>query len=146
MCNAATSAPNTADMISGFCTICREHHAERVQQRGWSRSLSSISSGTIENRKMLSQQKISAVGAAALVPSTASASPGPYSRYCRRRRTAPPASPRAASGDPSACLTTIARKNAITVPSVVAIRNGGLFSSANGVFDMISNSSAGNET
>ena len=32
------------------------------------------------------------------------------------------------------------------VPRVVAIRNGGLLSSANGVFDMIPNSSAGSET
>jgi hypothetical protein len=36
--------------------------------------------------------------------------------------------------------------NAIMVPSVVAIRNGGLFSSGNGVFDVIVNSSAGNDT
>ena len=32
------------------------------------------------------------------------------------------------------------------VPSVVAIRNGGLFSSENGVLDMMPNSSAGSET
>ncbi|MHC2326007.1 hypothetical protein ACVI3S_004027 [Bradyrhizobium diazoefficiens] len=36
--------------------------------------------------------------------------------------------------------------NAVTVDSVVATRNGGLFSSANGVFDMIANSSAGSDT
>ena len=42
-----------------------------------SRSVSAINSGTIENRKMLSKQKISAVGTAALAPSTASARPGP---------------------------------------------------------------------
>jgi hypothetical protein len=36
--------------------------------------------------------------------------------------------------------------NAIMVPSAVAIRNGGLFSSGNGVFDVIVNSSAGNDT
>ena len=41
---------------------------------------------------------------------------------------------------------TIASTNAVTVPSVVAIRNGGLFSSANGVLDMMPNSSAGSET
>jgi hypothetical protein len=35
---------------------------------------------------------------------------------------------------------------AVTVPSVVAIKNGGLFSSANGVFDMMTNNSAGNDT
>ena len=40
----------------------------------------------------------------------------------------------------------IASTNAVTVPSVVAIRNGGLFSSENGVFDMMPNSKAGNET
>ena len=40
----------------------------------------------------------------------------------------------------------MARMNAIMVPSVVAIRNGGLFSSENGVFDVIPNSSAGNDT
>jgi hypothetical protein len=32
------------------------------------------------------------------------------------------------------------------VPRLVAIRNGGLFSSANGVFDMIPNNRAGSET
>ncbi len=32
------------------------------------------------------------------------------------------------------------------VASVVAIRNGGLLSSANGVFDMMPNKSAGSET
>jgi len=42
--------------------------------------------------------------------------------------------------------TIIASTNAIIVPSVVAIRNGGLFSSVNGVFDMMTNSSAGNDT
>jgi hypothetical protein len=35
---------------------------------------------------------------------------------------------------------------ALTVASVVAIRNGGLFSSANGVSDMMRNSNAGSET
>ena len=35
---------------------------------------------------------------------------------------------------------------AVTVPSVVAIRNGGLFSSANGVFDMMTNNNAGSGT
>ena len=38
---------------------------------------SDISSGTSENRKMLSKQKISATGAAACGPSVDSASPGP---------------------------------------------------------------------
>ncbi|MGY3467459.1 hypothetical protein ACVWWG_007434 [Bradyrhizobium sp. LB7.2] len=42
--------------------------------------------------------------------------------------------------------TTSARVNAATVDSVVAIRNGGLFNSENGVFDMIANSSAGSDT
>ena len=65
-------------MISGLSTICSHDDADRVQAAsGCSRSVSAISSGTIENRKMLSKQKISAVGAAALAPSTASASPGP---------------------------------------------------------------------
>ena len=41
---------------------------------------------------------------------------------------------------------TMASKKAVTVPSVVAIRNGGLFSSANGVFDMMPNSNAGSDT
>ena len=41
---------------------------------------------------------------------------------------------------------TIASTKAVTVPSVVAIRNGGLFSSENGVFDMMPNSKAGSET
>jgi hypothetical protein len=41
---------------------------------------------------------------------------------------------------------TKARTKALAVPSVVAIRNGGLLSSANGVFDMIPNSRAGSET
>ena len=41
---------------------------------------------------------------------------------------------------------TIASTNTVTVASVVAIRNGGLFSSANGVSDMMRNSSAGSET
>jgi hypothetical protein len=36
--------------------------------------------------------------------------------------------------------------NALDVASVVAIRNGGLFSSANGVFDMMTNNSAGSDT
>src|SRR4051794_8252188 len=40
----------------------------------------------------------------------------------------------------------MARTNALAVPSVVAIRNGGLLSSANGAFDMIPNSRAGSET
>src|SRR5882757_4292997 len=40
----------------------------------------------------------------------------------------------------------MARTNALAVPSVVAIKNGGLLSSANGVFDMMPNSKAGSET
>ena len=40
----------------------------------------------------------------------------------------------------------MASVKALIVPNVVAIRNGGLLSSWNGVFDMIPNSSAGNET
>ncbi len=64
-------------MISGLSTICRAATPIACRNDGCSRSVSAISSGTIENRKMLSQQKISAVGAAALAPSTASASPGP---------------------------------------------------------------------
>lgn len=35
--------------------------------------------------------------------------------------------------------------NAATVDSVVATRNGGLFNSENGVFDMIANSRAGSD-
>ena len=35
---------------------------------------------------------------------------------------------------------------ALAVPSVVAIKNGGLLSSANGVFDMMPNSNAGSDT
>src|ERR1700682_5000683 len=41
---------------------------------------------------------------------------------------------------------TIASTKALMVPSVVAIRNGGLLSSAKGVLDMIPNRSAGSET
>ncbi len=41
---------------------------------------------------------------------------------------------------------TIASTKALTVPIVVAIRNGGLFSSVNGVSDMMRNSNAGSET
>src|SRR5260370_24921564 len=40
----------------------------------------------------------------------------------------------------------IGSTKALMVPSVVAIRNGGLLSSSNGVFDMIPNSKAGSET
>src|SRR4051812_40798752 len=40
----------------------------------------------------------------------------------------------------------MARAKAMAVPSVVAIKNGGLLSSANGVLDMIPNSKAGSET
>src|SRR5258707_10811264 len=40
----------------------------------------------------------------------------------------------------------MARTNAMAEPSVVAIKNGGLLSSANGVFDMMPNSKAGSET
>jgi hypothetical protein len=40
--------------------------------------VSAIDNGRIENRKMLSKQKINAVGTAALAPRTASASPGPH--------------------------------------------------------------------
>src|SRR6185369_17377585 len=75
-CSAAHSAPRHADMISGFSTICFTVTPSACTSEGCSRSVTSIRSGTIENRKMLSQQKISAVGAAALLPSTASASPG----------------------------------------------------------------------
>ena len=95
---------------------------------------------------MLSQQKISAVGAAALLPSTASASPGPYSRYCRRRRKGPPCVASRSDSPPMMRPATMARTKALTVASVVAIRNGGLFSSENGVFDMMPNSNAGSET
>ena len=77
MWSAAASAPAHADMISGFKTICRTT-TPKVCNRDWcSRSVSAINSGTIVNRKMLSQQKINAVGAAACEPSTASARPGP---------------------------------------------------------------------
>ena len=41
---------------------------------------------------------------------------------------------------------SMARTKAHIVPSVVAIKNGGLLSSANGVFAMIPKSSAGSET
>ena len=64
-------------MISGFSTICCAAMPSACSSEGCSRSVNAIKSGTIENRKMLSQQKISAVGAAALAPKTASASPGP---------------------------------------------------------------------
>jgi hypothetical protein len=40
----------------------------------------------------------------------------------------------------------IASTKALTVASVVAIRNGGLLSSENGVSDMMRNSNAGKET
>src|ERR1700712_3878662 len=74
-CSAAASAPAAADMINGLSTICRAATPIACHGDGCSRSVSAISSGTIENRKMLSQQKINAVGAAALAPSTASARP-----------------------------------------------------------------------
>src|SRR5258708_3318522 len=77
MCSAADSAPAQADMISGFNAICRSTTPNACSSEGWSRSVNSIRSGTIVNRKMLSQQKINAVGAAAFAPSTASARPGP---------------------------------------------------------------------
>src|SRR5882757_8293542 len=76
-CKPAASAPAPADMISGFSTICRTTMPKVCSSERCSRSVKAIRIGTIENRKMLSQQKISAVGADALVPSTASASPGP---------------------------------------------------------------------
>ena len=41
---------------------------------------------------------------------------------------------------------TMASTKAEMVPSVVAIRNGGLLSSENGVLDMMPNNSAGSET
>ena len=77
MCSAAASAPAQADMISGLRTICRTKTPSVCNQCRSAPSVSAINSGTIENRKMLSQQKIRAVGAEALAPSTASASPGP---------------------------------------------------------------------
>ena len=40
----------------------------------------------------------------------------------------------------------MARTKALMVPRVLAIKNGGLLSSSNGVFDMIPNSNAGSET
>ena len=49
-------------------------------------------------------------------------------------------------GELSLRKATIARTKALTVASVVAIRNGGLFSSENGVSDMMRNSNAGKET
>ena len=65
-------------MISGLSTICLRTTPIVVQQRTVFADRSvAISSGTIENRKMLSKQKISAIGAAALAPSIASARPGP---------------------------------------------------------------------
>ena len=64
-------------MISGLSTICRTTTPSVCHSVGCLLSVSAINSGTIVNRKMLSQQKISAVGAAALEPSTASARPGP---------------------------------------------------------------------
>src|SRR5882757_9199661 len=76
-CSAAASAPAPADMISGLSTICRTTMPNVCSSERCSRSVNAINIGTIENRKMLSQQKINAVGADALVPSTASASPGP---------------------------------------------------------------------
>src|SRR5215207_7613487 len=77
ICSAAANAPRQADMISGFSTICFTTTPSACSSEGCSRSVSSIMNGTIENRKMLSQQKISAVGAAAWLPNTVSASPGP---------------------------------------------------------------------
>jgi len=89
------------------------------------------------NRKMLSQQKINAVGAAAFVPSTANARPGPCSRYCRMRRQDPTASLHGRTAALSNRPTIMARTNALAVPRVVATKKGGLLSSANGVFDMM---------
>jgi len=40
----------------------------------------------------------------------------------------------------------MATTKALMVPRMVAIKNGGLLSSSNGVFDMIPNSNAGSET
>src|SRR6202051_1894251 len=64
MCSAAASAPAQADIISGFKTICRTTTPIVCNQCRPLPSVSAINSGTIENRKTLSQQKISAVGAA----------------------------------------------------------------------------------
>ncbi len=64
-------------MISGLSTIWRTTTPSVCSADGCWRSVSAINTGTMVNRKMLSQQKISAVGAAAFEPSTASASPGP---------------------------------------------------------------------
>jgi hypothetical protein len=47
---------------------------------------------------------------------------------------------------PTCRPATIARVKAVIVPRVVAIRNGGLLSSSNGVFDVIMNINAGSET
>src|SRR5450756_818115 len=76
-CSAAASAPAQADMISGFNTICRTTTPSVCARDRCLLSVSAINNGTAVNRKMLSQQKINAVGAAALAPNTASASPGP---------------------------------------------------------------------
>src|SRR6202165_4908598 len=74
--SAAANAPAQADIISGFKTICRTTRPSVCNQWRGSRSDNAINSGTIENRKMLSQQKINAVGAAGLWPGTAHAQPG----------------------------------------------------------------------
>src|SRR3954465_8069245 len=62
----------------------------------------------------------------------------------------PPARPASVASrndkPPSSRPTIIASANAPAVASVVAIRNGGLLSSENGVLDMMPNSSAGNDT
>src|SRR6202012_4619262 len=50
-------------MISGLSTICRATTPSVCSKDGCGRSISAINSGTTENRKMLSQQKIKAVGA-----------------------------------------------------------------------------------
>jgi hypothetical protein len=47
---------------------------------------------------------------------------------------------------PISLATIIANTNTQTVPIVVAITNGGLLSSENGVRDMMPNSSAGSDT
>jgi hypothetical protein len=116
-------------MISGFKAICRSTTPNACNNEGCSRSVNSIRSGTIEERIQ-----------------------------CRRRRRLGSEyrdrKPRAGAGKPGDGGLAqrpinrpgaMARMNAIMVPSVVAIRNGGLFGSENGVFDMMPNGSAGSD-
>jgi len=89
-------------------------------------------SGTIETGRCCRSRKISAVGAAALVPSTASADPGPCSHIAVGAESGVASDRHGRSGG-----LDIVQHESAHGASVVAIRNGGLLSSANGVLAVI---------